>query len=82
MLVILWFCALVTVLNIGRQLPERATRWDFSVYYISVALLREGVIRTQPIFHRSLRSWDLILTRFVTQPTRRLFLLCMEPLAR
>ena len=77
----LCLCALVTVVSIGRQLPERATRWDFSIYYLSVTLLHEGhdpySTDFGPLAARlGLEAGEI---RHATDPPT--FLLLMEPLA-
>ena len=81
MLAIVWLCAIVTILNIGRQLPQLATRWDFSIYYMSATLLHEGqdpyTTDFGPVAARmGLQAGDI---RHATDPPT--FLLLMEPLA-
>jgi hypothetical protein len=80
-IVALWICALMTVLNLGSQLPARATHWDFSIYYMSVALLHEGqnpyTTDFGPISQRlGLEAGEI---RRATDPPT--FLLLMKPLA-
>src|SRR5262245_33200035 len=38
----LWAAALAIIWGICTRLPRHVTRWDFSIYYMSVTLLHEG----------------------------------------
>ncbi len=81
MLATVWLCALVAVLNMIGQLPERATRWDFSIYYMSATLLLEGSNPYTADFGPTAERLGLDageIRRATDPPT---FLLLIEPLA-
>lgn len=79
--VMLWAAAFVIVCGICTKLPQRVTRWDFSIYYLSVTLLHDGrnpytTGFAQMAEKTGLEAGDI---NHATDPPT--FLLCMEPFA-
>jgi hypothetical protein len=77
----IWAAAFVIVWGICTRLPQHVTRWDFSIYFMSVTLLHEGrnpyTSGFGPIAERTgLQAGDI--SHATDPPT---FLLCMEPFA-
>ena len=79
---ILWALAVIRIVATGPLLSARANRWDFSHYYLSALVLREGgdPYRTDltPL-GRQLGLETGAINRATYPPT---FLLCFEPLTR
>jgi Glycosyltransferase family 87 len=80
-LVALWFVVLVTLWNVCRRLPDRATRLDFSIYYISATALHEGYNPYTTDFNKleGSKGFEIKGIQHATDPPT--FLLCIEPLA-
>jgi len=74
--------AVIRIISIGARLPARASRWDFSHYYLSALMLREGGdpyhTDLTPLGRKLGLQTDEI-NRATYPPT---FLLCFEPLTR
>lgn len=76
----LWLAASLFAIVIAKALPAKATQWDFSVYYVSALMMREGgnPYRTslRPLGDR-LGLKTEALDRNTDPPS---FILCFEPL--
>src|SRR5713226_4661123 len=73
--------ALGVIAAVAWQLPSRATRWDFSIYYVEATLLHQG---HNPYTKELKAAGDKLgletgEIRNATDPPT--FILCMEPLA-
>jgi hypothetical protein len=76
----IWIVALIVLASIGAKLPARANQIDFSHYYTSALLLREGVDPYRVDLTTKARELGLnvsINPRATYPPT---FLFCFEPL--
>ncbi len=79
--VMLWAAALVIVVGICTRMPQKVTRWDFSIYYMSAALLHDGHNPYTTGFAQMAERTGLeagAISHATDPPT---FLLCMEPFA-
>jgi len=76
---LLCLTALTIVAAIVWQLPSRATRWDFSIYYVEATLLREGQnpYTTELTATGNKLGLETGEIRNGTDPPT--FILCMEP---
>ena len=81
-LVLIWLGAVFHLAALFARLPERATQTDFSVYYSSAVVLREGAnpytTDIAPVAHR----FGLDVGPLVRDDSTPFFLLCFEPLTR
>src|SRR5712692_4988742 len=73
--------ALAIVGGVAWQLPGRATRWDFSIYYVEATLLHEGhdPYTTELAATGKKLGLETGEIRYATDPPT--FVLCMEPFA-
>ncbi len=79
--VMLWAAAFAIVWGICTRLPQHVTRWDFSIYYMSVTLLHDGRNPYTTGFGQMAERTGLEagdISHATDPPT---FLLCMEPFA-
>ena len=76
----IWIVALIVLTSIAAKLPARANQIDFSHYYTSALLLREGVdpYRVDLTSQASALGLNVIINPHATYPPT--FLLCFEPL--
>jgi hypothetical protein len=81
-LAFIWLATILQVLTIVVQLPGRATRWDFSIYYMSATALREGLNPYKTDFNAlgARLGLDAGPLRHATDPPT--FLILISPLAR
>ncbi len=82
MVAILWLAALVHLSITAAELPGRATRFDFSIYYASALALREGLdpYRTALAQVGAPLGLEIAPIEHATDPPP--FLICFEPLTR
>ncbi len=76
----IWLVALIVLASIATKLPARANQIDFSHYYTSALLLREGVnpYRVDLTSKATALGLDVSLNPRATYPPT--FILCFEPL--
>jgi Glycosyltransferase family 87 len=81
-LAVLWLGVVMHLVGVLEGLPQRAAQTDFSVYYASAAVLREGgnpyTTDITAIAHR----FGLDVGPLVRDDSMPFFLLCFEPLTR
>lgn len=81
MVVILWLGVLIHSIVLSHQLPSRANRFDFSIYYASGLALREHIDPYTTDLDRVSdgRNLEIDPIHYATDPPT--FLLCFEPLS-
>jgi Glycosyltransferase family 87 len=80
-LTLLCSVGLVVICGVVWQLPSRATRWDFSIYYIEATLLHEGQNPYTTELTATGRRLGLETGEIRSATDPPTFILCMEPFA-
>ena len=81
-LAVIWLGAISHLAALFARLPERATQTDFSVYYASAVVLREGGNPYTTDIVPVARRFGLDVGPLIRDDSLPLFLLCFEPLTR
>ena len=81
-LAVIWLGAVLHLAGVFAKLPQRATQTDFSVYYTSAIILREGGNPYTTDIAPVARRLGLDVGPLVRDDSMPFFLLCFEPLSR
>jgi Glycosyltransferase family 87 len=82
LLAVIWLGAVMHLAGVFAKLPQRATQTDFSVYYTSATVLREGGNPYTTDIAPIARRLGLDVGPLVRDDSMPFFLLCFEPFTR